>query len=507
MLQVVWFKRDLRLKDHQPLSVATKSGPVLAIYVVEPSIWLHGDLSKRHFRFVLESLQSLDLGLRKCGTPIFTAVAEMETVLESIFSQYGPFRLLAHEENGASNTFARDVRVHRWMREKGLSFVEFQHFGVKRRLANRNAFQKEWERFMNEEMHAIPARIVGVHPSPAMLLQPGVRIRDFEQQIPGEPILRGQRGGEHEAENVFVEFLHQRSRSYQTHLSYPFESMQSCSRISTYLAWGNLSIRDVVHRTHDAISFASSNHRWHLQSFLSRLQWHCHFIQRIEDDPRLDSVTMNRAYEGIRTVDEKKLAAWSEGRTGFPIVDASIRCLKETGWLHFRGRAMLVSFVCNTLLQDWRQPASILSQWFLDYEPGIHFSQIQMQAGTTGFNTIRIYNPTKHSMEHDPHGKFIRHFLPELQHVSLEEIHEPWKCFDPETIGYVSPIIDLTEANRAARDTLWGVRKHPDTKEEAARLLEKHGSRRSRNPSRRGKNHAVQNASTEKYEQLSLEFD
>ena len=478
MLQVVWFKRDLRLFDHQPLVEAARSGEVLLMYVAEPSIWTHGDLSKRHLRFVNESLQQIDLALQKKGVPFFTAVAEIEDVLESIFSQYGPFRLLAHEENGATNTYARDRRVHRWMRERGLSFDEFQHFGVKRRLKNRDHFQRYWETFMNEAILPVPSTITPVSNPPRSVLVQGIDFRALLGIVPGQFVQQGQVGGEEQGERIFQDFLTNRSRMYQSHLSFPFESMRSCGRISPYLAWGNLSIRSVVHRTHEQIAQVDSRHRWHLQSFLSRLQWHCHFIQRIEDEPRLDSLTMNQAYEGIRSEDEQIMKAWLEGRTGFPIVDASMRCLQETGWLHFRGRAMVVSFICNTLMQDWRTPAKILSQLFLDYEPGIHYSQIQMQAGTTGFNTIRIYNPTKHSIEHDPEGKFIRRFVPELADIPLEHLHEPWWWQDPVSFDYVRPMVDLAEANRVARDALWNVRKLAESKEEAARLLEKHGSRR-----------------------------
>jgi deoxyribodipyrimidine photolyase len=122
----------------------------------------------------------------------------------------------------------------------------------------------------------------------------------------------------------------------------------------------------------------------------------------------------------------ERLGAWQAGRTGYPLVDACLRSLVATGWLTFRMRALVVSFASYSLWLHWRPTGLFLARHFLDFEPGIHWSQLQMQSGTTGINTLRIYNPTKQALEQDPGGVFIRRWVPELAGVPSVFVHMPW---------------------------------------------------------------------------------
>ena len=260
------------------------------------------------------------------------------------------------------------------------------------------------------------------------------------------------------------------------------------SRISPYLAWGCLSVRQAYQSYKNALGTARDPRS--LKAFGSRLRWHCHFIQKFEMEDRMQFEDINRGFQDIhRPPNPEGVAAWQHGRTGFPLIDASMRCLQATGYITFRMRAMLVSFLTHHLWQDWQTGAAHLAQVFLDFEPGIHYPQLQMQAGVTGINNIRIYNPVKQSLEHDPEAAFLREWLPELRELPTPLVHEPYTMTALEEQAYrvqlgrdyTRPILDLKRTHKRASKVLWLKRKDPDVLRESRRILRRHTvSNRSR---------------------------
>jgi len=299
-----------------------------------------------------------------------------------------------------------------------------------------------------------------------------------------------QASGEKAARRTLESFLQERGYNYRKALSSPLTAQDGCSRLSPHLAFGTLSMRTVHQATERAIANTPDRSlAYALRGFAGRLRWHCHFMQKLEDEPEIEFHNFARVCDGLREneFNDAYFAAWCAGRTGYPMVDACMRSLVSTGWLNFRMRAMLVSFASYHLWLHWRQTGLFLARQFLDFEPGIHWSQMQMQSGTTGINTLRIYSPTKQAQDQDPQGLFIRRWVPELARVPLPFLAEPWKmdasvqrmsgCI--MAVDYPAPIVDDKVAMKAAKDRMYGLRQSSQAREEAEDVQARHGSRKS----------------------------
>lgn len=486
-LQIVWFKRDLRVADHAPLTLAARTGPVLPLYVIEPDLWRQSDASGRQLAFLLESLAELDRELRRLGQPLWLRFGAMPEVLAELHATHRIDGLWAHEETGNGWTFARDIAVRGWCRDQSIPFTELRQTGVHRALRSRDGWAARWEQEMRGALLPPPA----LPPLPAPVTRealPGLRDLETRMRLAIDPCEGWQPGGRRAGLVCLDSFLTRRGRTYRRAMSTPLEAFDACSRISPHLAFGTLSLREVTQaaRTREAAARAAGDRDWSeaMTSFSGRLHWHCHFIQKLEDQPDLETRCLHPALEGLRPrdADAQRLAAWCNGETGLPFVDACMRALRATGWMNFRMRAMLMAVASYHLWLDWRATGAHLARMFTDYEPGIHWPQVQMQSGTTGINTIRIYNPVKQGLDQDPQGLLIRRFVPELAAIPTPFLHEPWRAPNAARVldrVYPAPIVDHLAAAREARQTLWALRGARGFHDTADRIQARHGSRRA----------------------------
>jgi deoxyribodipyrimidine photo-lyase len=463
---LVWLKRDLRRADHAPLFEAARCDAAAALFIVEPEWVKSPECDAQHLAFAAAQVESLRADLAARRLPLLLRWGPATEVLAEVHREYPFTRLLSHEETGPGWSFARDRRVADWCRHTGVEWQEWPQTGVMRRLRDRSGWATRWQRRMNAPCVEAPMRWPGVTD-----LAPGT--------WPAEQIARAGHGasrplpaaGELAAWQTLHSFLDDRGALYRKHLSSPLRAPAACSRVSPYLAFGALSMRQVHQTTEARIAdlLASRDPEarrfaYHLRGFASRLRWHCHFVQKLESEPDIEYRNIARSYDGLREgdFDVERYEAWKRGHTGFPMIDACMRSLNATGWLNFRMRAMLVSFAAYHLWLHWREPGLHLARQFLDFEPGIHWSQMQMQSGTTGINTLRIYSPSKQQLDHDPLGEFVRRWVPEFG-----------------TPAYPPPIVDERRAVRTARDRLYAVRRTNTARAEADAVQQRHGSRRS----------------------------
>lgn len=413
-------------------------------------------------------------------------VGEALEVFQQLLRKYKIRAVYSHEETGLDWSFKRDLKMKRWFRESGILWSEFRQFGVKRGPVDRDKWASIRSRIIERPLFKVGGQEFpkNFEPDPLpwkLLTEP--------------PLDNGLSGGRKQADKILGSFLSSRSQNYLRGISSPLLADDCSSHLSPYIAWGNISLTEIHHalqnRNRELRSESSSqSSSWlrSLKGFESRLWWHCHFIQKLETEPEIEFRNFNRGFDDMRESEfrEDYFQAWCKGETGFPMIDACMKALHQKGWINFRMRAMLMSFSSYQLWLHWRRPAQHLARLFVDFEPGIHYSQVQMQSGVTGINTIRIYSPVKQARDQDPNGVFIKKYIPGLAKVPLSDIFEPHNMPPFEQIesgfqvgvDYPFPIVSAEDSYRQAKERIFNWKKKNDVRQKAQLVFERHGSRR-----------------------------
>ena len=480
-----WIKRDFRLSDNESLHTAVENcSEVLPFFCWEPCLISLADTSAFHLQAQWQALNGLRQSLNLRNSAVWEDYRDIEDALNKVYAIY-PFQMLySHQETGNLATFKRDKRVAQWCREKGVHWNEAVGSSVLRG-GNADLRRVKLRQVDYRKQPVLPIPATFKFPCILSVRLPSLSWNDLTTKI---TILKNreispdlQKINERNAWKTLDTFLSDRGQGYSGGISSPNLAFTHGSRLSPHLAWGTISLRTVFSELQKRIKELQENsvrNGWlrSLRAFQSRLYWRDHFIQRLEAFPAMEEKPLNSAYENLEYENSNvMLEHWTNGNTGFPMIDACMRCLATTGFLNFRMRAMVVSFACYGLHLSWKTIHPPLAQLFLDYEPGIHMAQIQMQAGVIGFNTIRVYSPAKQFLDQDPAAVFVKKWIPELRDCTAVEIANIEKSMIKT---YPKAIVDLGSKTKEMKDRIFAVRRSQVGKHETIKVLAKHGSRK-----------------------------
>ena len=484
MNKIVWFRYDLRLEDNQAFIEATKNGNVLPIFIFDKNYYKLDTSSSFHLKFCEDSLKDLNQSLKNLyNSKINIYYGDTTEILKNISKKFNISEIYSHHVFKNNYLSKIDGKISKFFKECNIQWYLFNQFGIQLGKRDRYRWSYNWNKFINQPV--LEKRV-----NCNFIIDPDHNKNcAISTNFIDDKLI--QEGGRKNALKLLNSFLDDRSDNYQKEMSSPITGEKSCSRLSPYITYGNISLREIYRATKQKLNEdISIVKKKSLIAFKSRLAWHCHFIQKLYDEPEIEFKNLNSAFDGLREDDFNHYyyEAWKNGNTGYPFIDACMRYLKVNGWINFRMRAMLVSFASYQLWLDWKKTSKHMAKLFTDYEPGIHYSQFQMQSGTTGINSIRIYNPIKQSIDQDPDGNFIRKWVPELKNVQGKLIHEPWKMtyIDQKSISielgknYPLPIIENNKATKIAKDKIWKVKKSKEAKLLSSQILIKHASLSSR---------------------------
>jgi deoxyribodipyrimidine photo-lyase len=488
---IYWHKRDLRLIDNPALDCAMHKSiefnlPFLPIMGLEKDLITSPKTSYEFSDFhqfgYLSAMLTLFQNYKFFGISPLLFTSSILIVLNNIQGEQPIKFLISHQEHGTSGTYDRDKSVEKFCKIHKIKWVQLPPSGVIRNLQSRDTRDKQVKVYINAKVISIPNFKNILQVAWVKKFNSSSSFAELTKQKKAiETKFELQECSEKKGLEVLESFAVDRAKNYRGGISSPNRALTSGSRLSQFLAYGSLSLR-YIHQYFWS-NIKSTNNlklRSGMLGAMQRLHWREHFIQRLENDCSMPTHSINPDFDKISyTHDLDFFEKYKTGQTGEVLIDACIRCLNATGFINFRMRALLVSFGIFGLDLDWRELGKYLATIFLDYEPGIHWSQIQMQSGITGFNTIRVYSPHKQLLDQDPDCIFVRKWIPELKNLTNQQILDYPKIDLSElTQGqYPRPIVDFKIACKINKAKTFEAKKS-STKEVTKQVFTKHGSRK-----------------------------
>jgi deoxyribodipyrimidine photo-lyase len=441
---LVWHRDDLRVRDNPALAAAARDGRPHPLFVFDPRFYRSDAVCDGRVEFVHEALAQLDAAYGERGGALAYRHGDPLVVLRDLLDEGPVDRVYLNATTTRGYARERDEEVAGWDAVEVVS-----DDGIVRSGPRGDGWADQAEAYFERERHDPPGE-VGSLPSAT---DPAA-IADEYGVDSGKD--RHHRGGCRRARERLQSFVADVG-DYVGGISPPAEAEERTSHLSPYLAVGCLSPRQAYQYAHDNAVDGRA-----LELFTSRLFWNRHFTQKLADDPRLTERAVNPVFRGMNRDrhDPDLAAAWRRGETGFPLVDASMRALRETGWLNFRMRAMCASFYSYVLGCWWRVGADHFYRHLVDADPAINYAQWQMQSGLVGVHPLRIYDPRKQVRDNDPEGTYVRRYVPELAGFPAAHLDRPEKaplavqqeCGVRVGEDYPAPVVDFERRRGAARD-------------------------------------------------------
>jgi deoxyribodipyrimidine photo-lyase len=450
MSNLCWIRRDLRLHDHAALSMALKEDETTIVFIFDSLILDKlSDKNDKRLTFIYQSLQEIETELQRKGSSLLIRYGNPAVEIPKLAKELSVKKVFCNRDY---EPYAkdRDTKVGKSLASLGIAFEQFKdsvYFEKHEVLTNQGGIYKVFTPYKNKWLETfensgkiIPnfdcafKNLRKFTNKENILDYDWYKVMGFQETPPPLP------GGTKEALKRLKQF-DSLMDDYANGRNFP--ARPGTSNLSVYIRHGNISVRDLVR--------AATTHRSEgAKTWLSEIIWRDFYQMILDVFPHVTQGSFKREYDKVTfSGGPKELKAWIEGETGFPIVDAAMRCLAQTGMMHNRLRMIVASFLCKTLLVDWKKGEHYFAEKLLDFDLAANNGGWQWSA-STGCDAqpyFRIFNPYSQSEKFDPEGEFIRQWVPELAHLSARDIHRPDPLLAPD---YPRPIVSYELSRKKA---------------------------------------------------------
>jgi deoxyribodipyrimidine photo-lyase len=427
-----WFRRDLRLDDNTALAAAAKEAEtVVPVFIAEDALRTGPDVGAARLAFLLKAVESLRNELRVKGCSLLIRRGKSEEEIPKLCRELGAEAVFCNRRY-EPYAQARDARIMKSLASEGVAFRTFKDAVV---WEDRELLTKQGEPYTVFTPYAKAWKTKTI-PPPRPMFQPRkhTQTKGASDDFAPDPADFGRclkqpvpPAGEAAALIAFRRFVAERLTRYDVDRDFP--GINGTSQLSPHLRCGTIGVRTLFAELHSFAAGAAETARESIETFIKELIWREFYLQILSNFPHVMNGAFRPEYDRLKwSYDEGLFRAWQRGQTGYPLVDASMRCLNATGWLHNRMRMVVAMFLTKDLLLNWQLGERYFMQMLVDGDMAANNGGWQWSAGTgtDAAPYFRIFNPVSQSRKFDPKGEFIRRWIPELDSLSDEAIHEPW---------------------------------------------------------------------------------